>query len=238
MHNFFALILCGMTDCVGNCAEKPLLRVRALLGAFCSHFFVDEHILKQLLCLCVLLFSRINSKIYIQESRMGRGYEEYVEAHPEKKVILMGDSAGGGLSLALAEQIKLEGIRMPDELILLSPWVDATMENPDVEQYAEEDPWLSVPWLRVCGRRWAGDEDPHSYQASPINGDLEDLHHVTVFSGTKEVFYPDLMKFFDQIKQDSTNELIVGKDMMHVYPLMPIPEAKPACDVIFRKIMR
>lgn len=165
-------------------------------------------------------------------------YKEYVEAHPEKKIILMGDSAGGGLSLALAEQIKLDGIRMPDELILLSPWVDATMENPDVEKYAEEDPWLSVPWLRVCGRRWAGDEDPHNYQASPINGDLKELNHVTVFSGTKEVFYPDLMKFFALIKQDSTNELIVGKDMMHVYPLMPIPEAMPACDIIFRKIMR
>lgn len=165
-------------------------------------------------------------------------YREYTLSHPEKKIILMGDSAGGGLALALAEQIKADGARMPDELILLSPWVDATMENPDAENYREEDPWLSVPWLKVCGRCWAGEKDPHEFQASPINGDLNDLHNVTVFSGTKEVFYPDLMKFFGLIKHDSSNELIVGKDMMHVYPLMPIPEAVPARDVIFEKILR
>ena len=165
-------------------------------------------------------------------------YQEFAAAHPEKKIILMGDSAGGGLSLALAEQMKLDGIRLPDEIILLSPWVDATMENPDVEAYAEEDPWLSVPWLKVCGRSWAGDRDPHDYQVSPINGDMKGLNNITVFSGTKEVFYPDLMKFFELIRQNETNELIIGKDMMHVFPLMPIPEAKPACEIIFEKIMR
>ena len=165
-------------------------------------------------------------------------YKEYAGSHPEKKIILMGDSAGGGLALSLAEQIKAEGIRMPDELILLSPWVDATMENPDVVKYAEEDPWLSVPWLKVCGKRWAGDSDPHDYQVSPINGDMDDIHNITVFSGTREVFYPDLMKFFHLIEKDDTNELIIGKEMMHVYPLMPIREAKSACDLIFKKIVR
>lgn len=165
-------------------------------------------------------------------------YKEYAESHSEKKIILMGDSAGGGLALSLAEEIKAEGVRMPDELILLSPWVDATMENPAVEKFAEEDPWLSVPWLKVCGKRWAGDSDPHDFQASPINGNMEGIHNITVFSGTREVFYPDLMKFFHLIENDATNELIIGNGMMHVYPLMPIPEAKPACDLIFKKIMR
>lgn len=165
-------------------------------------------------------------------------YEEYIESNPGKKIILMGDSAGGGLALALAEQMKLDGIRMPDELILLSPWVDAAMENPDVEIYQDEDPWLSVPWLKVCGRYWAGDKDPHDFHISPINGDLKNLGNVTIFSGTKEVFYPDLKKFYDLVKDDGSNELIIGKDMMHVYPLMPIPEAKPARDLIFRKILQ
>ena len=165
-------------------------------------------------------------------------YKEITESDPEKKFILMGDSAGGGLSLALAEQIKSDGARIPDELILLSPWVDASMENPDVENYQDEDPWLSVPWLKVCGRYWAGDLDLHDFHVSPVNGNLKGIGNITVFSGTKEVFYPDLMKFWELIKDDSTNELVVEKDMMHVYPLMPIPEAKPACDLIFRKIMR
>ncbi|MDO5133976.1 MAG: alpha/beta hydrolase [Eubacteriales bacterium] len=48
-------------------------------------------------------------------------YREYCETHPDKNTILMGDSAGGGLALALTEHFKAEGIHMPDRLILLSP---------------------------------------------------------------------------------------------------------------------
>ena len=165
-------------------------------------------------------------------------YREYAERYPDKKLILMGDSAGGGLALALAEQMKQDKLRLPDEMILLSPWVDATMGNPDIAQYADEDPWLSVPWLKVCGRSWAGDKGLDDYHISPINGDMEGLHNILVFSGTKEVFYPDLMRFFSLIEQNETNELVVGKDMMHVFPLMPIPEAIPAREKIFKRIMR
>lgn len=45
-------------------------------------------------------------------------YREYCEAHPDRKIVLMGDSAGGGLSAALAEQFKANGIRLPDELMI------------------------------------------------------------------------------------------------------------------------
>lgn len=165
-------------------------------------------------------------------------YKDYVEQHPEKKVALMGDSAGGGLALALAEQFKLDGIRMPDELILLSPWVDLSMDNPAIATYADEDPWLSVPWLKTCGRSWAGGTDIRDRRLSPINGDLSGIGNVTVFTGTKEVFNPDLLKLYSLLDKSNLNELVVGQSMMHVYPLMPIPEAKPACETIFRKVTR
>ena len=165
-------------------------------------------------------------------------YKSYVEQHPEKKIILMGDSAGGGLSLALAEQFKLDGIRMPDELILLSPWVDVTMENPATKVYVDEDPWLAVFALSACAQSWAADNDPHDYQISPINGDLQGIGNVTVFTGTREALLPDTLKLYERLGRDETNELIVGRDMLHVYPLMPTPEAKQARDVIFAKITR
>ena len=165
-------------------------------------------------------------------------YREYAVEHPEKKIILMGDSAGGGLALSLAEQIKSEGIRMPDELILMSPWVDVTMENAEIEMYNEEDPWLSVPWLKVAGRHWAGDLDGHAFQVSPIYGDLKGLRNVTIFMGTEEVFVPDIKKLFSLLDPDDSNELIIGEDMNHVYPLLPIPEAAEAEKIIFQKITR
>ena len=165
-------------------------------------------------------------------------YNDYTKQHPEKKIILMGDSAGGGLALALAEQIKMEGGRIPDELILLSPWADIAMENPEMKEYEPKDPWLSRPWLSVCARYWADDLDLHDYRVSPMFGDLKGLSHVTVTVGTHELFYPDITKLYGMLDQDASNELITGQDMIHVYPLVPMPEAKEADEKIITTILR
>ena len=163
-------------------------------------------------------------------------YREFCQAHPDKKIILMGDSAGGGLSLALAEQFKAEGLRLPDELILLSPWIDVSMENEQIKEYESVDPFLTAAPLRFCAAQWIGDLDVHDWRVSPICGDLKGLRHVTVFVGTDEILYPDITKFFGLLDADPSNELIVGEEMNHVYPLFPIPEARPAVDKIIRLI--
>lgn len=76
-------------------------------------------------------------------------YRDYCERYADGKIILMGDSAGGGLSLALAEYFRMEGIRLPDELVLISPWVDTVMENEEIKAYEPKDPFLCVSSLRV-----------------------------------------------------------------------------------------
>ena len=69
-------------------------------------------------------------------------------------------------------------------------------------------------------------------------GNLKGIRNVTVFVGTDGIFYPDITKFFGLLDEDPTNELIVGEEMNHVYPLFPIPEAKPAVDKIILTIHR
>ncbi|MDO5133763.1 MAG: alpha/beta hydrolase [Eubacteriales bacterium] len=165
-------------------------------------------------------------------------YREYCGSHPDHKIILMGDSAGGGLSLALAEHFKAEGIRLPDELVLLSPWVDVSMENEQIKEYEEVDPFLKVAPLVLCGEQWKGALDAHDWHVSPIYGDLKGIRNVTVFVGTDGIFYPDITKCFGMLDDDPSNELIVGEEMNHVYPLFPIPEARPAVDKIIRIISR
>ncbi len=164
-------------------------------------------------------------------------YRQYCDSHPEKKIVLMGDSSGGGLALALAEHFAAEGIRQPDELILLSPWVDVSMENPEISSYTAKDPWLTVPWLKVCGRHWAGDYDLRDYRVSPALGDLSSLSNTTVFVGTRELLFPDITRCFDGLG-DQGNELVIGPEMNHVFPLLPIPEAEDYCRKIFELIMR
>jgi acetyl esterase/lipase len=165
-------------------------------------------------------------------------YKKYCEMYPDKKIILMGDSAGGGLSLALTEYFRMESMREPDELILICPWVDTSMENDEIRKYETEDPFLSAPSLRICAERWAGDLDVHDWKISPIFGDVSGIHNVTLFTGTSEILYPDAIRFFHMIDADPSNELIVGEEMNHVYPLFPIKEAKPAVDKIMEAVMR
>ncbi|MDO5133975.1 MAG: hypothetical protein Q4D81_13500 [Eubacteriales bacterium] len=110
------------------------------------------------------------------------------------------------------------------------------MDNEQIKEYESVDPFLKVTPLRDCAEQWKGDLDLHDWHISPIYGDLKDIRNVTVFVGTDGIFYPDISKFFGMLDKDPSNELIIGEEMNHVYPLFPIPEAKPAVDKIIRTI--
>ena len=100
------------------------------------------------------------------------------------------------------------------------------------------DPFLSLPPLICCAEYWKGDADAHDWHVSPIYGDLSGIRNVTVFQGTSEIFYPDVTKFFRMLDEDPSNELIIGEEMNHVYPLFPIAEAKPAVEKIVQVVKR
>ena len=75
-------------------------------------------------------------------------------AESPEGVVLVGDSAGGGYALALAEALRDRGGPQPDRLVLIAPWVDLTGTAPGTLEAAERDPWLSHPHLsstRRCG---------------------------------------------------------------------------------------
>ena len=112
------------------------------------------------------------------------------------------------------------------------------MDSGEIAEYQARDPFLCADSLRVVAKHWAGDLDVSDWRISPINGDLKGIHNVTVFVGTSEVFYPDIVRFFNMLEKNGSNELIVGEDMNHVYPLFPIPEAVSADNKIFQAVMR
>ncbi len=157
-------------------------------------------------------------------------YKEINADTSTKKVFLAGDSAGGGLAMGLAEDFQNEGLLQPDELILLSPWVDITMSNPEIKSYESIDPMLSKEQLIVSGEFWAGSTDPKDYRLSPLYGEVSSLKNVTLFVGTRELFYPDVMKAYEKMKKAGVDvTLHVGKGQNHVYPFYPFtPEGKNA----------
>lgn len=149
------------------------------------------------------------------------------------RVILFGDSAGGGLALSLAMQRRDMGARQVDGLVLYAPWVDVTMTNPRIEEVQGRDKILRVPGLAWAGRAWAADLDPTDPRVSPLYGDPAGLPPMRIFQGDADILGPDTIEFARKAARAGVDvRLRVEPDGFHVYVLsVPIiPEAEAALD--------
>ncbi len=153
-------------------------------------------------------------------------------------VTLVGDSAGGGYALALAQALRDRGGAQPDRLVLIAPWVDLTSSTPGTREAAERDPWLSFPHLAVYGSFWAGSEDAADLadpRVSPLFGDLAGLPPALMLCGTRDLLQPGCDALFERADQaDWPLEYVVAPGLIHVYPLIRIPEARQAFGQVLR----
>jgi acetyl esterase/lipase len=153
-------------------------------------------------------------------------YQQLLKQYPAKRIIVMGDSAGGGFSLALTQEARNDSIDLPNRLVLISPWVDVLGGDDSLQ---EKDTFLNAKVLRKIGADWAGETDPRDAMISPVNGDMQGLPPTDLFTGTWEIFYTDIVKTFDKMKAAGVDaRLHVAEKMGHVYPLWPCPEGRKA----------
>ena len=153
-------------------------------------------------------------------------YRELTKRIPASRIIIMGDSAGGGFSLALSEKITEQSLPLPMHIILISPWVDITGGDKSIEEY---DNWPHINELHQFGLSWANGMDAHDPMVSPLYGNMQGLPPTDIFVGTWEVFYPDIVKCTEKLKEAGVNvTLHIGEELGHVYPLYPDTDGKEA----------
>jgi len=156
-------------------------------------------------------------------------YNELAASAGSANITIMGDSSGGGISLALAQRLREDGHAQPGHVVLLSPWLDATLSNPEIAQFDKIDPFLGVEGLKYGGAVYARDVDPKSYLVSPVYGSLKDLAPVTLFIGTRDILYPDCRKLRDKAADEGVRlDYREYDQMVHNWMLGPMPEAKHA----------
>ncbi|WP_029192847.1 alpha/beta hydrolase fold domain-containing protein [Paenibacillus harenae] len=156
-------------------------------------------------------------------------YEKLLMKTSPQNIIFMGESAGGGFALALAQLLKEKDLPQPSRIILISPWLDITLSNPDIQKIEKNDAVLGSYGLAIIGKLYAGDTDPNHYLLSPINGDIQGLGEISLFIGTHDLMLADARKFRDRaIKEGVMINYYEYPKMNHVFPAMPIPEAKKA----------
>lgn len=162
-------------------------------------------------------------------------YDGLVET-PGARVFLAGDSSGGALALGHAIRLRDAGKRPPAGVILISPWLDATMRNPGVAALEPLDRMLGRAGLVEAGRWWAGQHDPGSPLVSPIFASLHDLPPVHTYQGGWDLFAADARELTDKIHGAGGDaELHLYPDAFHVFVGAPwTPEARAALRDIAR----
>lgn len=156
-------------------------------------------------------------------------YRELVTEKYHRKIILMGDSAGGGLILGLAMMIRDENISPADAVVLLSPWLDVTMSNPCIERIDRADPFLNVGALVRAGKAWARGGNPRKPLISPIYGKVEGLPPLHLFIGTKDVLAADCRRFRERcMAANARLAYYEFENMVHDWMLLDFKEARMA----------
>lgn len=151
-----------------------------------------------------------------------RVYQSLLDQYPASHISFAGDSAGAGLALALAQNLRDDGLALPKQLILLSPWLDVSMSNSEIHRVDKHDKLLGIKGLQLAGKAYAGDLDIKDPRVSPIYGKFHQLPRISIFIGTHDLFIPDCRKLTRLLEEAETPcHFYEYPRMMHVWPIMP-----------------
>jgi monoterpene epsilon-lactone hydrolase len=156
-----------------------------------------------------------------------------------RRLVIAGDSAGGGLTIATLLALRDAGVPLAAAGICISPWVDLTCSSGGYEAKAASDPIISVTAVGAMARSYLGDADAKGPLASPLYADLRGLPPLLIHVGSEEVLLDDAVSLAERAKAagvDATLE--VWDQMVHVWHwfLPMLDEAAAAIDRIGRFI--
>jgi acetyl esterase/lipase len=142
------------------------------------------------------------------------------------QLIIAGDSAGGGLTLATLLRVRTDGNALPAGAVLLSPWVDLEFSGASILDNARYD-YLQPGGLRVAAKLYLGGEDPRHPLASPVHADLSGLPPLLIHTGNAELFHDENHRLAERARAAGVHvSHHIGKGMVHVWHLFAslIPE--------------
>jgi acetyl esterase/lipase len=136
-----------------------------------------------------------------------------------ERIVLAGDSAGGGLVLAALLALREAGDPLPAGAIVLSPWANLACDGITIETKAEEDPSLTPRGLRAGAMHYLGETDPRDPLASPVFADLSGLPPLLIQVGSAEILLDDAVRLAEAAGAAGTAvRLDIWPNMPHVFP--------------------
>ena len=135
-----------------------------------------------------------------------------------KQLVVGGDSAGGGLTLALALALKAEGLEQPAGFLAISPWADLTQSGASYRTKADTDPVITKAGLDEMALAYIGGLDPRDPLASPVFGNFDGVAPVLIQTGSEEALLSDSVTMADILAHARVDvRLEVWPEMIHVF---------------------
>ena len=149
-----------------------------------------------------------------------------------ERIVLGGDSAGGGLALALLAQLCAEGTP-PAAAFALSPWTDLTLASPSLTRNAWRDPLLPVARIGELRSMVLGSLEPDDPRISPLFAAFPGCPPVFLQVAETEILRDDTLRMADHLRREGGNAIVdLWDDGLHAWPLAGgwLPEAGQALD--------
>lgn len=155
------------------------------------------------------------------------------QGHRSDEIILAGDSAGGGLAIALLLKLRDQGQPMPAALICYSPWTDLAMTGESYVRNARKDVMVTVDELRQSANLYLGAVDPCTPYASPLYGNAFGFPPTLIQVGSDEILMSDAVRWAEVARTTGVNvSLEVWEGMQHEWQFAAslIPEGRQALE--------
>ena len=146
-------------------------------------------------------------------------------------IVISGDSAGGGMSMATMLSLRDAGDPLPAAAVLLSPWLDLTGRGESGITRAEEDPWFRVDDMMDIASMYQPDGELTNPLVSPVFADANGLPPMLIQVGDHEILLSDSTRLTGNITAAGGEvSLKVWPEMWHVFQFFigQMPESKRA----------
>jgi len=138
-----------------------------------------------------------------------------------ERTIIGGDSAGGGLTLAVLMALRDGGQPLPDGASLISPWADLVVEGDTMKTRAKADLLVAAKWLKACAGAYDGGVDRGDPRLSPVFGDFSGLPPLDIQVGDAEVLLGDSLLVAEKAKAAGVDvRMEVWPDMLHIWQVL------------------
>ena len=148
-----------------------------------------------------------------------------------RHMLIGGDSAGGGMTLAALLSLREAGDDLPAAVVLLSPWLDLTASGESMRTRARQDPWFRPDYMKEIARMYCPEGDLKDPVVSPVFADATGLPETLIQVGDHEILLSDSIRLADKISASGGKvTLQVWPEMWHVFQFFvrQMPESKRA----------